>query len=69
MASKSIQYREVSGTILDLPVYPTKIMVPVSALLLLLQGIVKLINDLITVVTGREPEALEEKGVFARAKK
>jgi TRAP-type mannitol/chloroaromatic compound transport system permease small subunit len=55
---------------MDWPIYPTKFVVPLAALLLLLQGIVKFINDLRTAVTGKLPEGVPEKeeGIFARAK-
>jgi TRAP-type mannitol/chloroaromatic compound transport system permease small subunit len=36
------------------PLYPFKMMVPLGALLILLQGLAKLIRDLTTALTGRE---------------
>jgi len=38
------------------PVYPVKLMVPLGALLILLQGLAKFSRDLITAITGRQCE-------------
>jgi len=64
MAHMSIKYNETSGTILDWPISPTKIMVPLGALLFLMQGIVKFIADLTTAITGEPPEETEGGGIF-----
>jgi TRAP-type mannitol/chloroaromatic compound transport system permease small subunit len=68
MAWSSFEQRETSGALMDWPLYPTKFVVPLAALLLLLQGIVKFINDLSTAVTGKLPEGVPEveEGIFAR---
>lgn len=66
MAHKAYKYNETSGTIMDWPLLPTIIMVPIGAFLLLLQGIVKLIGDLTTAVTGRPPKEDEAGGLFGR---
>lgn len=57
--------KETSGTILDWPLFPTKFMVPVGALLLLLQGTAKFLEDLTSVVTGH-PIKDREEGPFGR---
>ncbi len=54
MARDSIMILEVSSTFWAPPIYPIKTMVPIAALLLVLQGLAKFIRDLITAVTGRE---------------
>jgi TRAP-type mannitol/chloroaromatic compound transport system permease small subunit len=67
MFRSSLTQGETSATILDWPLYPTKLMVPLGAGLLFLQGVVKFICDLRTAVTGRPPILTEgEHGVFAR---
>lgn len=68
MAYKSFVYQETAGSILDWPLYPTKIMVPIGGFLLLLQGVVKFAGDLVTAVTGKEPEASEGGGIFSQAR-
>lgn len=47
---------EVSSSPWREPIYPIKTIIPISAFLLLLQGIVKLIRDLFLVIHGRELE-------------
>jgi len=66
MSYNALLWGESSGTILDWPLFPTKIMVPVGALVLGLQGIVKLMNDLRIAITGKIPEGVETGGIFAR---
>jgi len=70
MARSSFEQRETSGALMDWPLYPIKFIVPLAALLLLLQGIVKFINDLTTAITGKLPEGVPEieEGIFARSK-
>jgi TRAP-type mannitol/chloroaromatic compound transport system permease small subunit len=69
MAYAALLWHETSGTILDWPIFPTKIMVPAGALLLALQGIVKFIQDFTTAVTGKVPEGATAGGIFAKAGK
>jgi len=52
----SLAILEVCNTPFRAPIYPVKLMIPVSGLLLLLQGIAKFIRDLITIRTGRQSE-------------
>jgi len=47
---------ETSGPPLYYPVYPIKLIVPIAALLLLLQGSAKFIRDLMTAIAGRAYE-------------
>ncbi len=53
-ASKSVGLLEVSPTAWAPPVWPIKMVLPIAALLFLLQGIVRFVRDLTTAVTGRE---------------
>ena len=52
--------------ILDWPLFPSMVMVPIGAFLLLLQGVVKFMRDFRTAVTGVEPEGIEEGGIFSK---
>jgi len=66
MAHNAFLWGETSGTILDWPLFPTKIMVPIGAVLLGLQGLVKFWYDIQTAITGKIPEGVEAGGIFAR---
>ncbi|MBU2548204.1 MAG: TRAP transporter small permease subunit [Proteobacteria bacterium] len=69
MAYKSMMQHETSGTQLDWPLWPVKFLVPLASLLLLLQGLAKLITDFQTAITGRAPEGDGgHGGIFARSK-
>ena len=50
----SVQLQETSGTPWDPIVYPVRLMIPLAAFLLLLQGVAKFIRDLVVAATGRE---------------
>jgi len=54
MAWDSFQYRETDATAFAPPIYPLKMTIPLGALLLLLQGLVKYIGDLRLAITGKE---------------
>jgi TRAP-type mannitol/chloroaromatic compound transport system permease small subunit len=54
MAWDSFMYRETDATSFAPPIYPIKMMIPLGALLLLLQGIVKYLRDVRHAVTGKE---------------
>ena len=54
MAWDSFLYRETESTVFAPPIYPLKMMIPLGALLLLLQGLVKYIADLKLAITGKE---------------
>ena len=50
----SITKLEHSSTIWNPPIYPVKLCIPVAALLVLFQGIAKLIRDLNMVIKGKD---------------
>jgi len=50
MAMKALQTKETAGTCWDPPVYPIKMVIPIAAFLILLQGIAKLVRDVNTIV-------------------
>ena len=54
MAWDSFLVRETEPTSFAPPVYPIKMMIPLGALLILLQGLAKFIRDLSVAITGRE---------------
>jgi TRAP-type mannitol/chloroaromatic compound transport system permease small subunit len=56
LAWESLAIFETSQSAWDAPIYPVKLMIPVGAGLLLIQGLAKLIRDIL-VVTGRETSA------------
>jgi len=53
-AWQSVLVRETAGSAWDPPVYPIKVALLVGVVLLLLQGIAKLIRDLHLAIKGRE---------------
>jgi TRAP-type mannitol/chloroaromatic compound transport system permease small subunit len=55
MAWESIQRWETSASAWNPPIWPIRLTIPIAAVLLLLQAIVKLIQDILTVL-GVEPE-------------
>jgi len=55
-AWKSVLILETDPTPLRAPLYPMKLMVPLGAFLLLLQGLANFSRDFITAVTGRQYE-------------
>lgn len=54
MAWDSFKVRETDPTTFAPPVYPIKMMIPLGALLILLQGLAKFIRDLKFAITGKE---------------
>ncbi|MBW1682643.1 MAG: TRAP transporter small permease subunit [Deltaproteobacteria bacterium] len=66
MAANSWKYHETSGTILDWPLFPTQVMVPVGSFLLLLQGLVKIVADFRTALTGIPPGDAHAGSIFHR---
>ncbi len=54
MAWDSFVFRETDSTSFAPPLYPIKMMIPLGALLILLQGLAKFIRDLTFAVTGKE---------------
>jgi TRAP-type mannitol/chloroaromatic compound transport system permease small subunit len=52
LAWESLSILERSNSAWEVPLYPWKMMIPIGALLLLLQGVAKLIRDILTLSTG-----------------
>jgi len=52
VAWKALLIQEKSMTYLALPIYPNRIIIFIAGVLLLLQGIAKLVRDIRTVLTG-----------------
>jgi TRAP-type mannitol/chloroaromatic compound transport system permease small subunit len=50
----SFVFRESGATVFNPPIYPIKMMIPLGALLLLLQGLIRYIGDIMTAITGKE---------------
>ncbi|MFC1964699.1 TRAP transporter small permease subunit [Chloroflexota bacterium] len=62
---RSLETLELSGTMWNVPLYPVKMLVPIGAFLLLIQGLVKLGRD-IAIIRGRlkpEEEFGEKEGI------
>ncbi len=53
-AMESISLKETSGTPWDPPIYPIKTIFVVGTVMLLMQGVAKLIRDIHFVLTGKE---------------
>jgi TRAP-type mannitol/chloroaromatic compound transport system permease small subunit len=58
LAYESISFWERSQSAWDPPIWPIKLAIPVGAALLLLQGIVKLVQDILTALGAPRPELL-----------
>lgn len=56
LAEESMSFWERSQSAWDPPIWPVKLMIPVGAALLLLQGIVKFIQDLLTALGAAPPQ-------------
>jgi len=56
LAWDSFVYRETDSTVFAPPLYPIKMMIPLGALLLLLQGLIHYIGDLRLAITGKKEE-------------
>ena len=54
LAWESLSICERSNSAWQPPIYPVKMMIPIGAFLLLLQGIAKLIRDILTLFSGKE---------------
>jgi len=54
MAWDSFKFRETEPTAFAPPVYPIKMMIPLGAFLILLQGLAKFIKDLTLAISGKE---------------
>lgn len=58
MAWESMSFWERSQSAWDPPIWPAKLAIPVGAALLLAQGIVKLLQDILTAIGAARPELL-----------
>jgi TRAP-type mannitol/chloroaromatic compound transport system permease small subunit len=56
MALDSFALREHSTTVFSPPLYPLKMAIPVGVALVLLQGIAKVLRDVIALITNEEQE-------------
>ncbi len=56
----SLKMKQVTPTSIPIPIYPLKIFIPISGVVMLLVVFKKLVNDIITVVTGTKPTALQK---------
>ena len=56
MAQDSWMFQERAATVFAPPLYYVKTLIPIGAILLLLQGIAKLIHDIIAFVTGKSED-------------
>jgi TRAP-type mannitol/chloroaromatic compound transport system permease small subunit len=61
LAWESLSRLEHSQSAWNPPLYPVKLMIPTGAFLLLLQGIAKLVRDIVTVVTGERTTISETR--------
>ncbi|PIE69715.1 MAG: hypothetical protein CSA21_00735 [Deltaproteobacteria bacterium] len=52
----SLKLKQVTPTSVPIPLYPLKIFIPVSGVVMILVVLKKLVNDIITVVTGVSPK-------------
>ncbi|MGP1679172.1 MAG: TRAP transporter small permease subunit [Burkholderiales bacterium] len=58
LAWESMSFWEHSQSAWDPPIWPIKLAIPIGATLLLLQGMVKLLQDIMTVLGIEAPESL-----------
>jgi TRAP-type mannitol/chloroaromatic compound transport system permease small subunit len=64
LAWESLSRLEHSQSAWNPPLYPVKLMIPTGAFLLMIQGIAKMVRDIVTVVTGgkaKTPETRERE--------
>lgn len=54
MAWQAWIYNEHSESVLEAPMFPSKVAIPLGGLLIFLQGLAKFIRDLNTLITGTE---------------
>lgn len=52
-AITSVQMQERCNTVFNAPLYPVKVMVPIGALLIILQGLANFVRSLFIAATGR----------------
>jgi TRAP-type mannitol/chloroaromatic compound transport system permease small subunit len=56
-AMLSLKMKQVTPTSIPFPIYPIKIFIPISAIIMLAVVFKKFVNDVITVVTGEKRKA------------
>ena len=54
-AMLSVKLKQVTPTSIPIPLYPLKIFIPISGVIMMLVVIKKLVNDIRTVVNGEKP--------------
>lgn len=59
-AMLSVKMKQVTPTSIPIPIYPLKIFIPISGVVMVLVVFKKLINDIITVITGKARETVAE---------
>lgn len=52
-AMMSVKMNQVTPTSIPIPIYPIKIFIPIAGVVMLLVVLKKLVNDIITVITGK----------------
>jgi TRAP-type mannitol/chloroaromatic compound transport system permease small subunit len=57
-AIMSVKLKQVTPTSIPIPIYPLKIFIPISGVVMMLVVLKKLVNDIITVVTGKAPQVV-----------
>jgi len=62
LAWESASFLETSQSAWDPPIWPVKLAIPIGAVLLLLQGIAKLLQDIMTALGIEAPESLPTVG-------
>lgn len=65
MAAEAWKYGERSESLLAAPLFPSKILIPLGGVLILFQGVIKLLRDIRVLVTGIE-EKSDKGGIFHR---
>ncbi len=53
----SLKMKQMTPTSIPIPIYPLKIFIPISAVVMVLVVFKKLVQDIITVITGEKPTA------------
>jgi TRAP-type mannitol/chloroaromatic compound transport system permease small subunit len=66
LAYEAFVRNETSGTVLNTPIFPMRAVIPAASILILFQGVAKIIKDIDTAVTGKEPKDLEAGGILGR---
>jgi len=51
----SLKMKQVTPTSIPIPIYPLKIFIPIAGFVMILVVLKKLVNDIITVVSGKAP--------------